>query len=123
MYSEVVGSVADIISNAVDVYRKAALDKAMQPTTTKRVTPKSIGFSSDCSSKLSLMTKQGRASDEKNIKDRSRSCLAIGSRMALGATAGVGNIVSNTFKIHFIDIPLALAEGIHNLPRLYDGQV
>ncbi|KAI0891895.1 glycosyltransferase family 1 protein [Annulohypoxylon nitens] len=114
-YSGVVSAATNIINNPINAYQKAMA--------TQGVVPKSIEPFSHHPSDSPLDIHQRHSEEGKNLQKHTRSCLTIGGTMALGVAAGVGSVVGNASKGYFIDIPLALTEGIRNLPRLYGGQV
>lgn len=58
--------------------------------------------------------------DSHELEGRRRK---MGAAIAMGTINGVGGILHTAVKGYFIDVPLALADGMRNVPKLYGGKV
>jgi hypothetical protein len=61
------------------------------------------------------LTNQGRGGED---NQHSRATAAV-----LGCASGVGNFFKHWTKGMYVDMPLAVSEGLRNAPRLYGGEV
>ncbi|KAH8743768.1 hypothetical protein F5883DRAFT_722523 [Diaporthe sp. PMI_573] len=109
----------------------AAVDIVAKPVAALR-TPKSRALNVDAvptEQSLSQMPSNSEqaaqvATPQSNGKQGSgRGCIATSGAMALGVASGVGSFFHHFAKGNFVDLPLAVTEGMRNAPRLYGGKV
>ncbi|KAK0385361.1 hypothetical protein NLU13_7837 [Sarocladium strictum] len=88
------------------------------------------------SGRSSSIVQEGSSADGDSVHSASRSDLQPATsksrsmpdartfgNAAIGAASGVGGLVKHSTKAVFQDVPLAVAEGMRNAPRLYGGEV
>ncbi|KAI9148415.1 glycosyltransferase family 1 protein [Paramyrothecium foliicola] len=126
---------AGMFTSAADIVMKPA--KAIRANARRKeplaqdVSDDGLPPSTSIASSAREMTKERVTSDDavpvsaahRSLATQHDKALGLGGEVALGIASGVGGLISNTYKGVFVDVPLALTEGMRNAPKLYGGAV
>lgn len=118
MFFNVMSDAAGVITNPIDEYKQSK-------------TRKQDALNSDNRSVLAS-TSQGSQSTESfypptpsqaNDKPMARTGSQTAGAMAAASAKSFGNMFARPYKSVFVDVPLAVADGLHVVPKLYGGEV
>ncbi|KAI9155563.1 glycosyltransferase family 1 protein [Paramyrothecium foliicola] len=112
------GTFAGMASSSVDIVRKPV--KGYQQARASKSAARN-----DTGSGTSSLHEFGEVAEVQPTADKKgeKSDAALAGTMALGAASGVGGFFHNFSKGFLLDLPLAMAEGMRNAPKLYGGEV
>ncbi|OTB04466.1 glycosyltransferase family 1 protein [Hypoxylon sp. CI-4A] len=128
-YADVLNSAAGIVIKPAKAIRASAQLKASSSAQhgPKDNFPLLTLASSSATKTTTEESTAGNASElttaNETLPAHHENSLGLGGEVAMGVASGLGGLIGNVSKGIFLDVPLALTEGMRNAPKLYGGTV
>lgn len=109
MYFNFLGDTAGIVTKPIDEYKQSKARKLDSP--------------SPSTSTSTLDSNYPPGSSQQIAKSTARTGAQTAGAMAAASAKSLGNAIGRPYKSIFVDVPLAVADGLHAVPKLYGSEV
>jgi hypothetical protein len=117
MYVNFMSDTAGIITKPIDEYKQAKKQKLLSPS------PGTSTTMADSSPQHSSDNLHQQAGNQSVAKSTSRTGAQTAGAMATASAKSLGNVIGRPYRSIFVDVPLAVADGLHAVPKLYGSEV
>lgn len=119
-----VTSASDIVVKPVQVYTRSSTKHDENNSVDLNYETESMPPASSSSSAQKERNNRHLSPESHTIpRSRSHECNNRIGQAVVGSASGVGGFFKHFFKGMYVDMPLATAEGLRSMPKLYGGEV